>query len=127
LSSAFLFSGYIYFFLDSKCLTPSATIRLMNIKLQSMPTVETQTTKNAGMQIEPGRIPKSPKIQFQEIPIGQHFEFRGRRYKKLALSMASDEDRIGNIFQSQTEVLPDPCIHLLLTPEAIGPTPLPRR
>ena len=47
-------------------------------------------------------------IQFQEIPIGQYFEFRGRRYKKLALSMASDEDRYGNIFQAQTEVLPDP-------------------
>ena len=47
-------------------------------------------------------------IQFQEIPIGQFFEFRGRRYKKLALSMASDEERNGNIFQGQTEVLPDP-------------------
>ena len=47
-------------------------------------------------------------IQFQEIPIGQHFEFRGRRYKKIAPSMASDEDRNGNIFQAQTEVLLDP-------------------
>ena len=46
-------------------------------------------------------------IQFQEIPIGQCFEFRGRRYQKLALSMASDEDRNGNIFQPQTKVLPD--------------------
>jgi len=27
---------------------------------------------------------------------------------QFALSMASDEDRIGNIFQSQSEVLPDP-------------------
>jgi len=48
-----------------------------------------------------------PTIQFQEIPIGQFFEFRGRRYKKLALSMAEDEDHYGNIFQAQTEVLPD--------------------
>ena len=47
-------------------------------------------------------------IQFQEIPIGQFFEFRGRRYRKLALSLASDEDRNGNILQAQTEVLPDP-------------------
>ena len=47
-------------------------------------------------------------IQFQEIPIGQFFEYRGRRYRKLAVSMASDEDRIGNIFQAQTEVFPDP-------------------
>ena len=37
-------------------------------------------------------------IQFQEIPIGQRFEFRGRRSKKLALSMAEDEDHYGNIF-----------------------------
>jgi hypothetical protein len=49
-----------------------------------------------------------PTIQFQEIPIGQHFEFRGRRYRKLALNLAGDEDRYGNIFQAQTEVLPDP-------------------
>ncbi len=47
-------------------------------------------------------------IQFQQIPIGQFFEFRGRRYKKLALSMASDEDRYGSIFMAETEVLPDP-------------------
>ncbi|MCX6921868.1 MAG: hypothetical protein NT154_01420 [Verrucomicrobia bacterium] len=52
--------------------------------------------------------PRSPTVQFQEIPIGQHFEFRGHRYKKLAVSMASDEDRNGNIFQAETEVLPDP-------------------
>ena len=51
--------------------------------------------------------PMPPTLQFQEIPIGGHFEFRGRRYKKLALSMASDEDRNGNIFQPQTKVLPD--------------------
>jgi len=47
-------------------------------------------------------------LQFQEIPIGAHFEFRGRRYQKLALSMASDEDRNGTIFMAQTEVGPDP-------------------
>jgi hypothetical protein len=47
-------------------------------------------------------------IQFQEVPIGQHFEFRGRRYRKLALNMAGDEDRNGTIFMNQTGVLPDP-------------------
>ena len=65
-------------------------------------------------ELSPSTPPPSPTpdmpstIQFQEIPIGQFFEYRGRRYKKLALSMASDEDRNGNIFQAQTEVLPDP-------------------
>jgi hypothetical protein len=55
----------------------------------------------------PKPIPHTPPtIPFQEIPIGGHFEFRGRRYKKLALSMASDEDRNGNIFLARTEVLP---------------------
>ena len=57
-------------------------------------------------------------IQFQEIPIGGYFEFHGRRYRKLALSMASDEDRNGNIFQAQTAVLPDPF-------SRSGPTPKP--
>jgi hypothetical protein len=56
-------------------------------------------------------------IQFQEIPIGQFFEFRARRYRKLALSMASDEDRNGNIFQAQTEVLPDPLPRTILPSE----------
>ena len=47
-----------------------------------------------------------PTIQFQAVPIGGHFEFRGRRYRKLALSMAGDEDRKGNIFMDHMEVLP---------------------
>ena len=63
--------------------------------------------------------PSSPTLQFQEIQVGQFFEFRGRRYKKLALSMASDEDRIGNIFQAQTEVLPDPLPRTILHPKVI--------
>jgi hypothetical protein len=45
-------------------------------------------------------------IQFQDIPIGGHFEFRGCHYQKLALSMAGDEERNGNIFMAQTEVMP---------------------
>lgn len=60
---------------------------------------------NANQELNPA-MPLT--IQFQEVPIGQFFEFRGRRYRKLALSMASGEDRYGNIFQGQTEVLPDP-------------------
>ena len=83
-----------------------------------MKNLDTQVTtnKNSGILTEHSQ-PRSPlpsTIQFQEIPIGQHFEFRGRRYRKLALSMACDEDRIGNIFQAQTEVLPDPF------PSAVG-------
>ena len=47
-------------------------------------------------------------IEFQEVRIGQHFEFRGCRYQKLAVNLGRDEDHYGNLFQPQTEVLPDP-------------------
>ena len=58
---------------------------------------------------------RTPTIQFHQLPLGARFEFRGRRYEKLALSMASDEDRCGNIFQYECQVLWDrrPGEHLL--------------
>ena len=43
--------------------------------------------------------------KFNELPLGARFEFRGRRYEKLALSLARDEERMGNIFHAETEVL----------------------
>jgi hypothetical protein len=46
-------------------------------------------------------------VKFRELPLGARFEFRGRRYEKLALSLARDEERCGNIFHEHTEVLPD--------------------
>lgn len=58
-----------------------------------------------------------PTTQFQEVPIGQFFEYRGRRYKKLAPNLASDEDRNGTIFMYQTEVLPDPFARISQIPE----------
>ena len=42
---------------------------------------------------------------FYQLPIGARFEFRGRRYLKQALAMACDEDRCGNIFQEEAEVV----------------------
>src|SRR5262245_32534088 len=50
---------------------------------------------------------KLPTVHFESIPIGGRFEYRGHRYRKLALSMASDEDRNGNVFMAHVEVLPD--------------------
>ena len=44
---------------------------------------------------------------FYQLPIGAIFEFRGRRFRKEALAMASDDDRCGNIFQEEAEVLWD--------------------
>jgi hypothetical protein len=46
-------------------------------------------------------------IQFQQLPIGARFEFRGRRFEKLALSMAGGEDRCATIFRDDTEVFWD--------------------
>ena len=47
------------------------------------------------------------RTTFWQLPIGARFEFRGRRYEKLALSMARDEERCGNIFQDEAEVFWD--------------------
>lgn len=46
-------------------------------------------------------------MQFKELPVGARFEFRGHRYEKVALSMACDEERMGNIFHDDTEVVSD--------------------
>ncbi len=52
---------------------------------------------------------EKPKMttHFCELPIGARFAFRGRRYIKLALSMACDEDRWANVFNDGVEVQPD--------------------
>ncbi len=44
------------------------------------------------------------RTTFYQLPIGARFEFRGRRYEKLGLSLARDEERCGNIFQDEAEV-----------------------
>ena len=96
--------------LDRKSPTRSAIIRGM--KNQSAPrNLEVEAdgpVAAAQVTIKLRESSRPSTLQFQEIPIGQFFELHGRRYGKLALSMASDEDRNGNIFQAQTEVLPDP-------------------
>ncbi len=45
--------------------------------------------------------------RFDQLPVGARFEFRGRRYHKIGLTIAGGEDRIGHVFLDQTEVLPD--------------------
>jgi len=44
------------------------------------------------------------KATFYQLPIGARFEFCGQRYQKLALSVAADERRWGNVFDDKTEV-----------------------
>jgi hypothetical protein len=48
------------------------------------------------------------KTTFYELPVGARFEFRGRRYEKVALSMAGDEERCGSVFHDNAEVVWDP-------------------
>jgi len=43
-------------------------------------------------------------MQFYELAIGARFFFRGRRYEKLAMSMAEDEERVGHSFLADAEV-----------------------
>jgi hypothetical protein len=45
-------------------------------------------------------------MQFYRLAPGARFEFRGREYRKEAMSMAGDSDGVGNVFQGGTEVTP---------------------
>ena len=42
---------------------------------------------------------------FGQLPIGTAFEFRGKHYRKLALSMTTDDTGCGNIFLAETVVI----------------------
>ena len=44
------------------------------------------------------------KTTFGELVRGNRFVFRGKSYVKVAMSMAHDENRLGDIFQAQMEV-----------------------
>ena len=46
-------------------------------------------------------------VRFYELAIGAVFGFRGKRYRKEAMSMAEDEEKIGSIFLGETEVVSD--------------------
>ena len=55
-------------------------------------------------------------MKFYELAVGARFFFRGRRFEKLAMSMAEDEERVGHIFMADAEVTAD-AEALLLPPE----------
>jgi hypothetical protein len=83
-----------------------------NVKAQSpLQKPEVQEGNPYASSPAPRTLVKTGKplgLQFQEIPIGEFFEYRSRRYRRIAVSMASDEERNGAIFLAQTEVMPDP-------------------
>ena len=46
---------------------------------------------------------------FGDLTFGTRFTFHGKTYTKIALNMAEDENRNGNIFQVETQVEPIEC------------------
>jgi hypothetical protein len=45
-------------------------------------------------------------MQFYQLAIGARFEFGGREFQKVAMSMAEHSERNGNVFWSGMEVTP---------------------
>jgi hypothetical protein len=54
-------------------------------------------------------------MKFYELAVGARFVFRGRRFEKIAMSMARDEEDRSSIFLGETEVVPEG-VPLLLPP-----------
>jgi hypothetical protein len=52
-------------------------------------------------------------VKFEEVPRGAFFEFRGQRYRKLALNMSESKDRVGTVFHHECVVAVDAGVHLL--------------
>ena len=46
-------------------------------------------------------------MKFYELAIGARFFFLGRRFEKVAMSVAEDEQRVGNVFMGDAEVTAD--------------------
>jgi hypothetical protein len=42
--------------------------------------------------------------KFCDVPIGARFTYKGGEFVKLALSLAQDKERIGNVFHAETLV-----------------------
>lgn len=47
------------------------------------------------------------KVKFYELAVGAEFSAWGRRYRKVAMSMAQGERDLGTIFAGETEVESD--------------------
>ncbi len=45
------------------------------------------------------------KKRFCELAVGARFEYRGKRYEKMNGDVGRDEERGGNVFAAETEVL----------------------
>lgn len=57
-------------------------------------------------------------MKFYELAVGARFVFRGRRFEKIAMSMAKAEQGLGSLFMGETEIVPDGVPLLLAAVEA---------
>jgi hypothetical protein len=57
-------------------------------------------------------------MQFYQLAFGARFDFRGRQFTKVGMSMAQDEKREGKMFWGGTEVTPIGEPLLMPDPEA---------
>ena len=57
-------------------------------------------------------------MKFYELAVGARFILRGRRFEKIAMSMARDEQGLGSLLMGETEIVPDGVPLLLLLAEA---------
>lgn len=45
-------------------------------------------------------------MQFYQLAKGARFGFRGKQFEKIAMGMAEDAERCGNVFMGETEITP---------------------
>jgi hypothetical protein len=53
------------------------------------------------------------KIKFKVIAVGERFQIGGKLYRKEALSLAQDENRIGHLMLAETEVDADESVRTM--------------
>lgn len=60
-------------------------------------------------------------LYFGELPVGTDFEFFGKRYRKIALSMTKGEDGLGHVFMGEALVMVEhePSVRLPWKPDPI--------
>ena len=51
-------------------------------------------------------------MKFYELAVGARFILRGRRFEKIAMSMARDEQGLGSLLMGETEIVPVSYTHL---------------
>jgi hypothetical protein len=53
------------------------------------------------------------KIKFKVVAVGERFQIDGKTYRKEALSLAEDQNRIGHLMLAETEVEADESVRTM--------------